>query len=68
VEEVLIIEKRLMLVEELHLHTRRRETRQPQQVTLRRDEVHVERLPHDAAPPEDSQKELDHGENTGGLV
>ena len=30
VEEVLVIEKRLMLVEELHLHTRRRETRQPQ--------------------------------------
>jgi len=68
VEEVLVIEKRLMLVEELHLHTHRRETRQPQQVTLRRDEVHVERLPHAAAADDKPQKEQDHGENPGGLV
>src|SRR4029453_2642589 len=68
VEEVLVVEKRLMLTEELHLRTRRREMRQPQRVTLRREEARVERLPHDTAPPEDSQKELDHGENAGGLV
>jgi uncharacterized protein (TIGR02271 family) len=68
VEEVLVIKKRLMLVEELHLHTRRRETRQPQQVTLRRDEVHVERLPHATETHEEPQKEQDHGENPGGLV
>jgi uncharacterized protein (TIGR02271 family) len=68
VEEVLVVEKRLMLTEELHLRTRRREMRQPQRVTLRREEARVERLPHDTAPPEDSQKELDHGENSGGLV
>ena len=60
-------EKRLMLTEELHIRTRRRETRQPQPVTLRREEVRVERLPH-AAAPEEPQKEQDHGENTSGLV
>src|SRR4030095_3117097 len=43
VEEVLVVEKRLMLTEELHLRTRRQETRQPQRVTLRREEAHVER-------------------------
>jgi len=44
VEEVLVVEKRLMLREELHLRTRRRETRQPQRVTLRRAEVTVEHI------------------------
>jgi uncharacterized protein (TIGR02271 family) len=68
VEEVLVIEKRLMLVEELHLRTRRRETRQPQQVTLRRDEVHVERLPPATETHDTPQKEQDHGENPRGLV
>ena len=43
-EEVLVVEKRLVLKEELHIHKRRVETHQPQQVTLRREEVHVERL------------------------
>jgi len=43
-EEVLVIEKRLILKEELHIHKRRVETHQPQQVTLRREEVRVERL------------------------
>jgi len=43
-EEVLVIEKRLILKEELHIRKRRVETHQPQQVTLRREEVRVERL------------------------
>jgi uncharacterized protein (TIGR02271 family) len=43
-EEVLVVEKRLVLKEELHIHKRRVETHQPQQVTLRREEVRVERL------------------------
>jgi uncharacterized protein (TIGR02271 family) len=43
-EEVLVIEKRLVLKEELHIHKRRVETHRPQQVTLRREEVRVERL------------------------
>jgi uncharacterized protein (TIGR02271 family) len=43
-EEILVVEKRLILKEELHIHKRRIETRQPQQVTLRREEVRVERF------------------------
>jgi uncharacterized protein (TIGR02271 family) len=43
-EEVLVVEKRLVLKEELHIHKRRVETHQPQQVTLYREEVRVERL------------------------
>jgi len=43
-EEVLVVEKRLMLKEEIHMRTHRVETRQPQQVTLRREEVGVERV------------------------
>jgi uncharacterized protein (TIGR02271 family) len=42
-EEVLVIEKRLVLKEELYIRKRRVETHRPQQVTLRREEVHVER-------------------------
>jgi uncharacterized protein (TIGR02271 family) len=45
-EEVLVVEKRLMLKEEIHIRTHRVETRQPQQVTLRREEVSVERVPN----------------------
>lgn len=41
-EEVLVVEKRLMLKEELHIHTRQVETRQPQPVTLRSEEAIVE--------------------------
>jgi len=50
-EEVLVVEKRLMLKEELHIRKRRVEIHQPQQVTLRceearveREEAHIERL------------------------
>ena len=43
-EEVLVVEKRLMLKEEIHIRRHRVETRQPQQVTLRREEVGVERV------------------------
>lgn len=42
-EEVLV-EKRLMLKEKLHIRKRRVETHQPQQVTLRREEARIERL------------------------
>jgi uncharacterized protein (TIGR02271 family) len=43
-EEVLVVEKRLMLKEELHIRKQRVEARQPQHVTLRREEAQVERL------------------------
>ncbi len=42
-EEVLIISKQLVLVEELRVRTLRSERREPQQVTLRREELSVER-------------------------
>lgn len=44
VEEVLVVEKRLVLVEELHVRKRRVEERRPQAFTLRKEEVVAERL------------------------
>jgi hypothetical protein len=43
-EEVLVVEKRLLLKEELHIRKRRAETHQPQQVTRRHEEARIERL------------------------
>jgi stress response protein YsnF len=43
-EEVLVVEKRLRLKEEIHIRKRRVETHQPQQVTLRYEEARIERL------------------------
>jgi uncharacterized protein (TIGR02271 family) len=43
-EEVLVVEKRLLLKEEVHLTKRRIETHIPQRVTLRREEAVVERI------------------------
>jgi uncharacterized protein (TIGR02271 family) len=43
-EEVLVVEKRLLLKEELHIRKRRVETHQPQQVMLRHEEARIERL------------------------
>ena len=43
-EEVLVVEKRLMLTEELHIIRRRVAERQPQRVTLRSEQARVERL------------------------
>jgi uncharacterized protein (TIGR02271 family) len=45
VEEILVVEKRLILKEELHITTRQTETHAPQTVTLRHEEVTVKRLP-----------------------
>jgi uncharacterized protein (TIGR02271 family) len=46
VEEVLVVEKRWMLREEIHIRTQRLETYQAQRITLRSEEVQVERVPH----------------------
>jgi uncharacterized protein (TIGR02271 family) len=43
-EEVLVVEKRLLLSEELHVTRHRSERREPQRVTLRREEAVVEHL------------------------
>lgn len=44
VEEVLVVEKRLMLKEELRITRRRVAEHKPQQITLRREEVILERI------------------------
>jgi uncharacterized protein (TIGR02271 family) len=52
-EEVLVVEKRLLLKEEVRIVRRRTEERRPQRVTVRREEASVERLPAGGpAPPE----------------
>jgi uncharacterized protein (TIGR02271 family) len=50
VEEVLVVEKRLMLIEELHVRKRVVQERHHETVTLQREEVLVERLPAQGAP------------------
>ena len=51
VEEVLVVEKRWMLREEIHIRTERLATHQPQRITLRSEEVQIARVPHvDDAP------------------
>jgi uncharacterized protein (TIGR02271 family) len=43
-EEVLVVEKRLMLKEEIRITRRRHEVHSPQRVTLRREHANVERI------------------------
>lgn len=43
-EEILVVEKRLVLKEEIHITRRRRTVHNPQRVILRREEAQVERL------------------------
>ncbi|OUJ75747.1 YsnF/AvaK domain-containing protein [Hymenobacter crusticola] len=45
-----VIVKRLLVVEELHITKRRVETLETQQIVLRKEEVHVERITPDNAP------------------
>ncbi len=49
-EEVLVVEKRLIVREEVRIRKRRTESRTPQEVTLRREDVHVERTKPPAEP------------------
>ncbi len=49
IEEVLVIEKKLVLREEIRIRTRRDTLRNPQQFVLRREEVTLERIAPDAA-------------------
>ena len=44
VEEVLVVEKRLMLKEEIRVTRRRHEVREPQRVTLKSEHAEVERI------------------------
>jgi uncharacterized protein (TIGR02271 family) len=54
VEEVLVVEKRLMLKEELHVRKRTVQERHHQRVTLQHEEPVIERLPAQGAPVEDA--------------
>lgn len=58
-EEVLVVEKRLILTEELRVTRRRIVNQQPQHVTLRSEEVYVERV---AAPEAEGSAGKDRAE------
>jgi len=49
-EEVLVVQKQLVLKEEVHITTQRSEYHQPEQVTLRREEVIVEPVEAESRP------------------
>jgi uncharacterized protein (TIGR02271 family) len=56
VEEVLFVEKRLMLKEEIRVTRRRQQVREPQRVTLRSEHASVERIGDDAVPQTGEQR------------
>jgi len=60
-EEVIVMEKRLMVKEELRITKRRIEEQASQQVTLRREEVVVERLDPSKQQPQTFAKESANG-------
>jgi uncharacterized protein (TIGR02271 family) len=60
-EEVVVVEKRLIVKEELRITTRRIEEQGSQQVTLRREEAVVERLNPSEQQPQTCGKESSHG-------
>jgi uncharacterized protein (TIGR02271 family) len=62
-EEVLVVETRLLLTEELHLTKRRTETHQPACVTLRREEVTIERVDRERNELDNRGQEESHGED-----
>jgi uncharacterized protein (TIGR02271 family) len=62
-EEVLVVETRLLLTEELRITTRRTETHQPVPVTLRREDVTIERVPGERNEPNSRGQEESHGED-----
>ena len=64
VEEVLVVEKRWMLREEIHIRKQRIETHQPQRITLRSEDVQVERIPQLMK----IHKEKSYGKDTGSLI
>ncbi len=52
VQEVMVVEKRLMVVEELHITKNRVQTHDVQQVNLRKEEIRVERISADQSTPQ----------------
>jgi stress response protein YsnF len=62
-EEVLVVETRLLLKEEVRMTTRRTETHRPVTVTLRREDVTVERVDRERHEPHSQGQEERHGED-----
>jgi len=56
-EEVLVVEKRLLLREEVHVRKVHKEVHAPQEVLLRKEEVDVERVPFSNAPDKGVRRE-----------
>jgi uncharacterized protein (TIGR02271 family) len=62
-EEVLVVDTRLLLTEEVHITTRRAETYTPTRVTLRREDVTIERVDLERHEPHNQGQEESHGED-----
>ena len=62
-EEVLIVETRLLLKEEVHMTTRRTDTYTPERVTLRHEDVTIERVDLERHEPHSQGHEESHGED-----
>jgi uncharacterized protein (TIGR02271 family) len=62
-EEVLVVETRLLLKEEVHITTRRTDTHTPERVTLRHEEVTLERVDRERNEPHSQGQEESHGED-----
>jgi uncharacterized protein (TIGR02271 family) len=62
-EEVLVVETRLLLKEELRITRRRTETHRPVPVTVRRADVSIERVDRERNEPHTPGQEESHGED-----
>jgi uncharacterized protein (TIGR02271 family) len=62
-EEVLVVETRLLLTEEVRITTRRTETHTPARVTLRREDVTIERVDLERHEPHNQGQGESHGED-----
>jgi uncharacterized protein (TIGR02271 family) len=62
-EEVLVVDTRLLLTEEVHITTRRTETHTPERVTLRHEDVSIERVDLERQEPHSQEQEESHGED-----
>jgi uncharacterized protein (TIGR02271 family) len=49
-EEVIVVQRQLMLKEELHVRRMRKEARQPQRIKLRSERAEIKRIPSAAQP------------------
>jgi len=63
VEEVLVVDTRLLLTEEVHITTRRTDTHTPTRVTLRHEDVTIERVDLERHEPHNQGQEESHGED-----